>query len=360
MAETTITVGRVAAMVPSDEDPGGTLDPNTFDQLVVTLESGRVVTARGARARTWRSTLRQLVKLARPASFEIDTVTGDAVALRLPVATRVRTVNDVGANRSVVSLLREQVEYELRRSDERERRVLEILQHARATDRDVLVTVNRSRGTIVDAIVSDGPSEPLALLTVPSAEDVLSCLEPVTLADLNPIFEELNRRNCPHLPVAPDDACLPLRYPDRFCNTIASVVCHMLEARGIAAAKLWLKGEMVLQTANHPCCKVEWDTHVAALVRLKVASGKTELAVIDPGVSLTDPIARANWQALLARTPRCRPIPIPSPPETYWLESETNYLEERPDDVPEDLESMRLEYGKRIAGRCGAPPYECD
>jgi hypothetical protein len=358
VADTTFLVGRLVGMTPAAEDPEATLHANTIDQGAITLDSGAAVTAPGPLIRQWQPTLHRLMSLGLPASFEIDTSTGEAVALRLPFVSRVRRLDDVD-DRSVVTLLREPVEYELRRSDERQRQVLEVLEEAREKDREVLVTIDRDSRTILEATMSPTPSAPLVFLSVPPAAAVLSGLVPVASANLMPVFEELNQRNCPHSTVTSDDWCFPLKYHDIFCNTIASVVCHLLKARGIARAKLWLKGDMLLETDTHPSCGIEWDTHVAALVRLRAESDQPErLAVIDPAVSLTGPVLTEDWQARLTRTPSSPLVAIPSPPEVFWLESPTNYLTEREDDVREELDSMRTAYGQRIAEH-GLPPYAC-
>lgn len=173
----------------------------------------------------------------------------------------------------------------------------------------------------------------------------------VSLARARELFDLVNATVCcPGDPTAP---CIPFLYPDDGCWARAHEMCRLMEAEGADPAKVWIYGNLVVETSNNPQCKVRWGWHVAPTLQLD-APGRSRTYVIDPSL-FQEPVPQEVWagvqgdpSATLVATPasvyyRDQSGEIVTDP-TYW---QTQFV----------LNIYRNALMLRAVGSDGPPPY---
>jgi hypothetical protein len=174
----------------------------------------------------------------------------------------------------------------------------------------------------------------------------------VTFARARQLFDLVNRRLC--CPGSASAPCIPFHYPDDGCWARAHEMCRLMIAEGEQPEKIWIYGQLVTPTRNHPACKVGWGYHVAPTLQVSVG-GVGQTYVMDPAL-FTEPVPEATWKgaqgdpfATLEHSgagvyykPKGDPVGVTDP--TY---SGTAY----------DLQTYRLRLRLRATGPDGPPPY---
>jgi hypothetical protein len=86
---------------------------------------------------------------------------------------------------------------------------------------------------------------------------------------------------------------IPFCYPEDGCYARAHKMTQLMEKKGFIAGKVFLEGDLKVETKNSPKGFVEWWYHVAPLVAVKQGK-KVELLVIDPSL-VKGPLKLDDW-----------------------------------------------------------------
>ncbi len=86
---------------------------------------------------------------------------------------------------------------------------------------------------------------------------------------------------------------IPFKYPDDGCWGRAHEMCRLIIANGVSPRKVWIYGNLMVSTRNHPNCSVRWGWHVAPTVLVNTGSS-SQIDVIDPAL-FTGPVPQATW-----------------------------------------------------------------
>lgn len=169
---------------------------------------------------------------------------------------------------------------------------LELLQSALATG--ALVVIAEHNGWIVD--VQFLPTYVVA--GIPDYEDVecgvgiIGRTSVLDLPQIDQLVLDIVAQSCA-LPNA-SDGCIPFLYARTGCWARAHRVCELLADAGVVAAKLWVFGDLRVDTPNVPACQMAWAWHTAAFLRIKTTSGE-DIRVIDPSMFPERSASREEW-----------------------------------------------------------------
>lgn len=89
---------------------------------------------------------------------------------------------------------------------------------------------------------------------------------------------------------------IPFCYPEDGCYARAHEMTRLMEKKGVIAGKVFIEGDLKVETTNSPKGYVEWWYHVAPLVAIK-KENKIEMFVIDPSLT-KKPISVEDWVKL--------------------------------------------------------------
>ncbi len=101
---------------------------------------------------------------------------------------------------------------------------------------------------------------------------------------------------------------IPFRYPEDGCYARAHEMAHLLEEKGVESEKVFLFGNLRVETRFAPGGFVSWWYHVAPVVAVRDAVGRTERRVMDPSVS-SGPLAVSEWITLQTGE-NCAKVPL--------------------------------------------------
>lgn len=107
----------------------------------------------------------------------------------------------------------------------------------------------------------------------------------LTEEQVNQIFSEMAEQK--HIPFC---------YPEDGCYARAHEMTRLMEKKGIIAGKVFLEGDLRVETKNSPKGFVEWWYHVAPLVAVRKGD-ETEMMVIDPSLAIK-PVSLEAWEKL--------------------------------------------------------------
>jgi len=86
---------------------------------------------------------------------------------------------------------------------------------------------------------------------------------------------------------------IPFCYPEDGCYARAHKMTQLLEKKGVIAAKVFLVGDLKVETKNSPKGFVEWWYHVAPLIAVEKEK-KIEMFVLDPSLG-KGPMKLDDW-----------------------------------------------------------------
>ena len=89
---------------------------------------------------------------------------------------------------------------------------------------------------------------------------------------------------------------IPFGYPEDGCHARAHEMTRLLEDKGIIAAKVFVEGDLRVDTENSPKGYVSWWFHVAPILKVK-KDGKEEVYVIDPSI-FSEAVPLQEWLAI--------------------------------------------------------------
>jgi hypothetical protein len=105
------------------------------------------------------------------------------------------------------------------------------------------------------------------------------------------LFDLVNTKLC--CPASAPAPCIPFLYPDDGCWGRAHEMCRLMIANGAQPEKVWIYGNLRVNSQNKPNCLVQWGWHVAPTLQVN-AGGGVQTWVIDPAL-FPGPVTRATW-----------------------------------------------------------------
>ncbi|MBP2326745.1 hypothetical protein JOF56_007130 [Kibdelosporangium banguiense] len=243
-------------------------------------QSGRLDLS-DSRAQAWLSALDELSSAGLPAYVEIDPETSIITEVLVPIVDAVAELRD-GDGELEVDLVVSHAKHRLPRDSPDYDELRRLLAESKESGQAVLVTDALDGHTIID--VRPHPKVSLLERAEAKAEPLST---PVTLAQAQQMFNLVNGRTaCSVNPVAPG---IPFTYPDDGCWGRAHEMARLMIEQGITPDKVWIYGNLRVNSANKPDCLVGWGWHVAPTLQVG-----TSTYVIDPAL-FTSPVPRATW-----------------------------------------------------------------
>ena len=293
--------------------------------------------------------LEELHRDNRPVYLEINRDTGVIQQILLPRVVEVTGIaNEAVGDKREIGLRRSCTKSFIRTTNPNYEALLSAINKARATYAAVLVTEAIDGGEILDVRLTTSP--PVC------APVVVASAPPTPPAAIGPVevrlaFAIVREASCAGR--HPSHNCIPFLYPDNGCWARAHAMCRMLISAGFTPNKIWLNGDLRVDTPNCPTCVVSWDFHVAPTLLVDHGSG-AELYVLDPSL-FHHPVPQATW------------IEVQHDPSAeihytdasiYYRDQDADVLETDPHFVctKNDLISFRLLLALRSASS-GPPPY---
>jgi hypothetical protein len=159
------------------------------------------------------------------------------------------------------------------------------------------------------------------------------------------------------------NGCIPFQYPFIGCEARAHQMCRILIGEHMQPGKVWnLPSDPAstfrVQTANSPCCYVDWRGHVAAtLFAVPKDGGPPQRFVIDPSLFPDGPASPTQWQERQGdrRTSLTFSSPDPYlPPRGVFCTPDSNYTQ-----TTNELGNCRNLLAQEIDYQKAPPPYPC-
>jgi hypothetical protein len=116
----------------------------------------------------------------------------------------------------------------------------------------------------------------------------------VTLQRAQQLFDLVNSKVC--CPASSPAPCIPFVYPDDGCWGRAHEMARLMIGDGAQPAKVWIYGNLRVQTTNNPICHVDWGWHVAPTLLVDTGAGAVPY-VIDPSL-FPGPVPKTTWKSV--------------------------------------------------------------
>jgi hypothetical protein len=170
----------------------------------------------------------------------------------------------------------------------------------------------------------------------------------VTLPRARQLFALCNGRIC--CPCSTPAPCIPFLYPDDGCWARAHEMCRLMIADGSQPEKVWIQGNLNVNSHNKPNCLVQWGWHVAPTLQVDI-SGSPQTYVIDPSL-FNEPVPLATWKSVQG-DPNATLTPSTADIYYYWWgTTDPTYSQ-----TNADLATYRNKLKLRSVGSDGPPPY---
>jgi hypothetical protein len=273
----------------------------------VELESGRRARLDPADRRSvgFAEILDTLSQHHLPVYLEIDPETSAITRLLISDVTRVLSIEPLDEGVLRVKLARSHARHVLRRGvpdfDELESRLRDALRTG-----DLVILTENDAHEIIDVRYptglggSEGPIKtPLARKVaepkIPWWSFLIPWLSCASAAKAQQVFDAMNATSCD--PLAVPAPCIPFLYPDDGCFARAHEMCRLMIKMGLNPGKVWIEGNLHVETNNNPFCYVSWDWHVAPTLCVRGPGFlQTQQLVIDPAL-FSSPVSKATWKA---------------------------------------------------------------
>jgi hypothetical protein len=358
-------VGNVARISPSVERMSAAqLLRETATGVSITFEDQQLARLYpGDRAAGMLEVLEELRKMQTPAYVEVDPATRAITRLLIPLVTRVLRISETAGEDVTVELEASHARHRLTRKNPDFAALLETLRSAQSNKTTLIVTETDNH-EIIDARSSPRETKLPAggMPQEPIRRDSWFrrwfcrwfCCWPfrwwccVPLSKATQMFNMVSATTCDPLTVpAP---CIPFLYPDDGCWARAHEMCRLMIAAGVSPRKVWIDGNLHVNTKNNPYCYVDWGWHVAPTLCVRHPFWRVEDMVIDPSL-FTIPVSEATWKSVQG-DPNATLTPTVA--SVYWrnvIPTDPNYV-----DTDFRLQYYRLQLKNRSL-QFGPPPY---
>lgn len=313
------------------------------EKVTVSFKTGQtgILDMKNPRAVHWAEIIDRLERANRPVYVEVDEEYKVITKVLIPRVYKVKTLepNEQGDIR--VRLDPSAAVHLLLQSDPDHEAMRAKLQTALDDDSELLITETRDEHEIIDVRpppdTAGGPPDPTPSPPIDP---------PVSEARAQVLYNDMNAKSC--VPCSPGSDCIPFLYPDNGCWIRAHKMCYLMTDDGEDPEKVWIRGNLVVPTPNHPDCMVSWWYHVAPILTLDTPGNPK--TVIDPSVSPTAE-SEAAWQNRQGDSNSTLD-------ETVWTQygpyGGTATLQQTDQDLVEFRDDLKT--------RCddfGPPPYNC-
>ena len=261
-----------------------------------------------------------LSKQRLPVYLEIDPETSAITRLLIPLVTRIVGMRPIDEGVLGVELAFSHARHVLRHGQMDFAVLEQQIQEALRSGKPVIVTEDDAHNIIDIRFFMpppDGPDVPIP--PFPPVEPPIEKWPPRWLKDLldriwfwpwwpwwwfrcmsmtkaQQVFDAMNATSCNPLTVpAP---CIPFLYPDDGCWARAHEMCRLMINMGLSPKKVWIDGNLYVNTKNNPNCHVWWGWHVAPTLCVRGPGiFQTQRMVIDPSL-FTTPVSKATWKGV--------------------------------------------------------------
>jgi len=293
-----------------------------------------------------------LHKIRKPAFVEIN----DKRVITRALAPKVTTVTGIesdGEGWFHVRLASSATRHMIPHETGHDREMLGLLQAAAKEGTTLRVTAGPDDGVILD-VHPDTPDRSVPVADITPEDQVIAGVSLVSEARAREFIGKHFKPNMCHLPRV-NGGCMPFQYPDDFCWAVAQRITEWLAAEKdrFVAGKVWLFGDLQVDTPNKEDCQQKWDFHVASFVRRSELHD--DLLVFDPVVSLTDAIPVADWRKKVRGEQAERQI---TEARVYRKGKSDAGTFVHDGQVDDDLTMMRCALRRRAAGKVAPPPFD--
>jgi hypothetical protein len=357
-------VGSISRITPAVERTGAAqVLRETATGVSITFEDQQIARLyAGDRSAGMLEILEELRKMQAPAYVEVDPATRAITRILIPLVTRVLRVSETAGEDISVELEASHARHRLTRKNPDFATLVEALRSGQSNKTSLIVTETDNH-EIID--VRRSPREPKLPPDGSPQESIKReswfrrwfcrwfcwpfrwwCCVPFSKA--TQMFNLVSATSCDPLTVpAP---CIPFLYPDDGCWARAHEMCRLMIAAGVSPRKVWIDGNLHVNTKNSPYCYVDWGWHVAPTLCVRHRFWWVEDMVIDPSL-FTTPVPEATWKGVQG-DPNATLTPTDA--SVYWrnaIPTDPNYV-----DTNFRLQYYRLQLKNRSL-QFGPPPY---
>jgi hypothetical protein len=308
------TVSNAFRLIPAREEA----------DIELEIEDGRRLRLdqQDPKSRGFAQVLSGLQQQRRPVYIEFDPETFVVTALRIPHVSPVLALRAIAPGLLDVVLALSHARHFLRTDSEDSERLRARLDDAVRT-RAPVVVVEDDAQQIIDvqpAPSSDAelgppfPEKPSRPWSWRWLDDIVDRLRLrlcwswswwwwcgcISARQAQQVFNDMQATSCDPLTVPPP--CIPFMYPDDGCWGRAHEMCRLMQLQGLRPRKVWIQGDLTVDTRNNPNCKVYWGWHVAPTLCVRGPRWwQRQTMVIDPSL-FTTPVTEPQWKGVQGDT----------------------------------------------------------
>lgn len=256
-----------------------------------------------------------LSKLGTPVYLEVDPVSSAVTRLLIPLVTRVLSLRPTEEGLDV-DVQFSHARHLLRR-DTQDFASLEATLRQSLDSRGLITLTESDSHEIIDVrAYTPGPEGPPIPFPPPGPREFLPRARPwyrriwpwrwlcwiccwlrcVPLARATQAFNAMAATSCDPMSVPPP--CIPFLYPDDGCWARAHEMCRLMINTGLRPRKVWIQGNLRVNTRNNPACFVRWGWHVAPTLCVRGPTWfQVQDMVIDPSL-FGAPVSEAAWKGV--------------------------------------------------------------
>jgi hypothetical protein len=249
-----------------------------------------------------RRILEELQRRQLPAYVEVTPDTGAISRLLIPLLVKIVRVSDSRGDEIDVELEISQARHFLRRNNRYYDELLQTLRGAENKDVWLAVTAADDHEIIDARPYRAPPSEPgppgaqhIEAMRLPWWRRLFWCWRCIPARRVRQMFALVGATTCDPLTVPPP--CIPFLYPDDGCWGRAHEMCRLMLAAGATPRKVWIYGNLRVNTRNNPNCFVQWGWHVAPTLCVRHWCFWKREEVIDPAL-FTKPVSEGTWKGV--------------------------------------------------------------
>lgn len=285
-------VDGISKISPSTEDLAARPLKPSLKTITVNFQGGRsaFLDMSIPRSVVWADILDSWRKADRPVYVEINPETNVITQLLLPLVVTVESITPIITGDIEVRLINSHALHYLRRKNPDFQDILNALQIALEEESEVVVTDTLDGYQIIDVKPLPKPRMAAAPQARPTPPPPPTQVTPQKAQQL---FDLVKSINCD--PNTTPSPCIPFMYPDNGCWARAHEMCRIIIGEGEQPEKIWIYGDLHVQTSNHPNCQIPgWGWHIAPTLLVSTSTG-TESYVIDPSL-FNGPIRQDQWK----------------------------------------------------------------
>lgn len=350
MAETRKIVARVTGIDPLLQKPFGRSLAEAHQPPIVTFQNGETARLDPADPRT--IVMADLIEDAREASIplyiELDAATLLISDLRIPIDGIIKAITPDASGNMEIEIEISHAVHVLRKENAEFERLLGVAREAMARHERVALTERDNEG-IIDIRLTTPEAPAASPQTARPFEGAIA--RPVSPTRAKQLFDMLAARSCVPATVLPP--CIPFLFPDDGCWGRAHEMCRLIIAQNEVPSKVWIYGQLRVNTRNNPNCYVRWGWHVAPTLQVQTGPS-VETQVVDPSL-FGVPVDQVRWKGVQGDASARL---APSDASAFYrdpagnIQTDPSYAQ-----TNQVLARYRLQLKQRATSGVGPPPY---